>query len=806
MKTILAGTILLLSTQQIIAQKADNENIIRKNLTVIRTNSAPKIDGILDDEVWQNAPVAQDFVERNPNNGIPEPGDFKSIVKVLYDDTGLYIAAKMFDPHPENIKRQLTERDYTGNADIFGITINGYNDHQQSVLFMIQASGVQADAKIMTNANDDFTWNAVWNSAVKIDEDGWNVEVKIPFSELRFPKKDVQKWGINFTRVIAKTNQNLTWNHVDNKKASYLMYDGVLEGIENIKPPVRLSFTPYISSYLNHFDGKNASSFNGGMDLKYGINDAFTLDMTLIPDFGQTSFDPAVLNLTPFEQQYSEQRSFFMEGTELFNKGGLFYSRRIGGFPSKYPETEEDEKVTEYPAKVKLFNAFKISGRTNKGLGIGFFNGITEQMEAKILNEATGETRNEVVEPWSNYNVLVLDQRFNGNSSVTLVNTNAMRDGSFRDANATGFLWDINNKKNTYNYFGSLKGSWVMDNGTKFGSKGQAGFAKTSGKNRFNLNGVYATKNWDINDLGFSTTTNFANYNAWYGYRILQPTEKFNNIYLNFNLNYFHRLEPFLYTNFVFNQNSQFTDKNFRSIGGGIETAPFGENDIYEPRVNGRFLKVPAYFDSWIWVESDSRKKLQFNVSLDYYAYNEKGRNKVIPQLYLRYRFSDKLNAIWRFNTTLSNNEIGFAGKDDENIYMGKRQRNTYENSLTSQYTFNDKMSLSLAFRHYFSDVTYNGFSTLNQDGTLSDTTLFNKNLNGTYNSWNLDLRYSWWFAPGSQLTLMYQNAVMNYLEVSRMRFNENFSTLFNEPMANNFSLKLTYYIDYNQAKKWVKK
>jgi hypothetical protein len=165
--------------------------------------------------------------------------------------------------------------------------------------------------------------------------------------------------------------------------------------------------------------------------------------------------------------------------------------------------------LVESPAKVKLFNAFKISGRTNKGLGIGFFNGITEKAEATIRNNITGETRKEVLEPWANYNVLVLDQRFNGNSSVTLVNTNTMRSGNFRDANATGILWSIN-KKNTYQYYGNVKGSWIMDNGTKFGNRSQLGFGKTSGKNRFDINANFVTKNWDINDLGFSTTTNIA--------------------------------------------------------------------------------------------------------------------------------------------------------------------------------------------------------------------------------------------------------------------------------------------------------
>lgn len=788
------------------AQEKVNDSITRKKITAIKLDKAPKIDGNLDDETWKNIPICKDFVELRPNNGKAEDADFKSEVKIAYDDSGIYVSAMLYDKEPSKISKQLTERDNIDNDDFFVLFINGYNDNQQSLELFVTAAGVQADSKITKENGEDFSWNGIWYSAAKIVENGWTVEMKIPFSELRFPKSAVQNWGINFFRQVNRTKTAYTWNHVNNQKGSFLLYDGILENVKNIDPPTRLSFTPYFSTYVNNYDGKTTTNFNGGMDVKYGINDAFTFDMTLIPDFGQANFDNSVLNLTPFEQEFTEQRSFFTEGTELFNKGNMFYSRRVGDEPSLSPNVSQDETLVESPAKVKLFNAFKISGRTNKGLGIGFFNGITEKAEATIRNNITGETRKEVLEPWANYNVLVLDQRFNGNSSVTLVNTNTMRSGNFRDANATGILWSINNKKNTYQYYGNVKGSWIMDNGTKFGNRSQLGFGKTSGKNRFDINANFVTKNWDINDLGFSTTTNIASYNAWYGYRILQPTKRFNNIYLNNNFTYSHRLEPFLFSTLRFNHNNQFTDKNFRSFGGGIEFTPIGEKDIYEPRKQGRHLNVPGYFDSWIWYESDSRKKLQYNVNVDYYAYNEKGRNKVIPSVFLRYRFNDKFNVIWQFNPVFSNNEIGFAGNDGTNIFMGRRQRNTYENSLTSQFSFNDKMTLSLAFRHYFSDVTYKQFYTLNQDGNLTDYSNFTNNLNGTYNSWNVDIRYSWWFAPGSQLTLLYRNAVSNYQDISRQSFGDNFSTLFNEPMTNNISLRLTYFLDYNRAKNWFKK
>ena len=801
MKTRITGVTALFLLNFTFSQQVENTEISRKTVTAIKVSEAPKIDGILDEEAWKNVPSASDFIERRPNNGAKIPENFRSEVKVLYDETGVYFGATLYDNEPSKIAKELTERDNIETDDIFGVTINGYNDHQQSLEFLVLPSGVQFDAKLTTSMGEDGSWNGVWYSAAKITDFGWVVEMKIPYSELRFPKKNVQEWGINFLRLVHRTSAMYDWNFVNNKTGSYMLYDGVLQGIETINPPIRLSFLPYFSTYLNNFEGKTEVNVNGGMDLKYGINDAFTLDLTLIPDFGQTSFDKSVLNLSPFEVQFQEQRPFFTEGTELFSKGELFYSRRIGGNPSKEAELNNDEEFVKNPDKVKLFNALKISGRTNKGLGIGFFNAVTEKTTAEIRNLNTGEIRKEVTEPWANYNVMVLDQRFQGNSSVTLVNTNVTRDGNFRDSNVTGFLWDIKNKDNSYNYYGTVKGSFVMNDGTKFGNAAKAGFGKISGVHRYDFNGFYRTKNYDINDLGYLDKTNFYTLNGNYSYRYLKPKGNLNNLNYNLNVSTSRRLDHDLFTNFNIHQEIVLTNKEFFTFGGGILTTPFGENDIYEPRTAGRFLKIPEMIDGWIFINTDNRKKLRINTYVDYYAYNEKGRYWLRYEFNPSYKFSDKLRLYYGFGGDYLNNDKGFAGKEGGEIFIGNRNRFTISNELTSQYTINNKMAVNLSFRHYYSDVTYKNFYTLNQDGTYTDTNLFTKNKNGTFNSWNVDLRYSWWFAPGSQLTLLYRNAVGNYLETSRLGFKDNFNRLFDEPMVNNISLKLTYYIDYNWAK-----
>jgi hypothetical protein len=784
------------------AQTKEKYSINRKKIKTSKIESNIKIDGILDDIEWQNASIANQFIERSPNNGKQEPANLRTEVRVLYDDIGLYIAAKLYDNEPGKIAKELVERDDVGNDDLFGVVINGYNDKQQSLEFIVMPTGVQYDAKITSESGEDGSWNAVWQSAAKINEDVWSVEMKIPYSELRFPKKDIQTWGINFIRKVQRTKTSYDWNLVDNTKGSYLLYDGVLEGIEKINPPIRLSFLPYFSTYVNTYDGETTNSINGGMDVKYGINDAFTLDTTLVPDFGQANFDRNVLNLSPFEQQFQEQRSFFTEGTELFNKGNLFYSRRVGGSPSRYPNLSADESIEKYPTTVKLLNATKISGRTNGGLGIGLFNGLTAKTEVEILDNSTGEKRKEMVEPLANYNVLVLDQRFRENSSIAFVNTSTLRQGDFRDANVSALLLDLTNKANTYNFYGNAKGSWVKDGETETGTEFSAGFGKVSGTNRFSFSGESRSKNYNIDDLGYTGGTNYLKFNAYYGYRLLQPTKKFNNINLNVNLNHDRRLEQDLYGRLELNTNFSITDKEFRNFGGGTEISFTKENDFYEPRVFGRYLQLPGYFDAWLFYYSDTRKKFRYNASVDYYAYDEKGRNRVNVDTYFSYRFSDRFSVYWDTAVNNSNNETGFVGRDSEDIFIGRRRVNSVDNNITSAFTFNDKMALSFSFRHYYSEVGYKQFYSLNDDGTLANAPNFSTD-NETYNSWNIDLRYSWWFAPGSQLTLLYRNAAQNYLPYSRVNFKNNFDQLFAEPMANNISLKITYFLDYNKVRKF---
>ncbi|MBN4052069.1 T9SS type A sorting domain-containing protein [Cytophagaceae bacterium AH-315-L13] len=384
-----------------------------------------------------------------------------------------------------------------------------------------------------------FVWDAVWQSKVSIVENGWVAELKIPYSAIRFSDQLEQTWGINFIRIIRRYREKSSWNLFDLSVDGFVNQFGELNGIEDIKSPIRLSVMPYLSAYMEHYpfniEGKSnlSYSFNGGMDLKYGLSESFTLDMTIVPDFGQVRSDNEVLNLSPFEVKYDENRQFFTEGTELFNKGRLFYSRRIGGKPSEYytlsEQLNEGEKIIDNPDESQLINASKISGRTLNGLGIGIFNAMTANTYATI-EDSLGNTRIVLTEPFTNYNILVLDQSLKNKSYVSLINTNVSRQQGSRNANVTGTKFKIADRSNTYAVkgFGAISNvySKADNNGTgtaTLGHKYNVEFGKISGNFQFDLEQNVESDTYDPNDLGFLYNNNEISNVVRLKYNIYKP-------------------------------------------------------------------------------------------------------------------------------------------------------------------------------------------------------------------------------------------------------------------------------------------
>ena len=394
----------------IVDVNAQSQN--QKKIDFTFTNNPPIIDGVLDDKIWQEVPVNNDFYQHNPMWNIP-PSQ-KTEVKICYSNQGIYVAAMLFETAPDSILQEFGMRDNTVNADYFALEFDPYNTMQDSYYFQVTASGVQSEWR-----RTDSYYNAVWESSVKILKNGWSVEMYIPFSAFSFPSQDIQQWRMQFYRYIRRHREVDHWCLVEKTNDNDIKFWSTSGNLTKIKPPLRLFVTPYINGLAqkNVSESKWSSTFNGGLDLKWGINQSYTLDVTLLPDFTQIQSDNKVKNLTAFETVYGDYRPFFYESMSLFQMGDLIYTRRIGGTPLNYSKVSDNlnsnEHIAENPQNTQLINAFKFYGRSANGLAVGFFNAITNKSIAYI-EDSVGNRRSFETEPITNYTVLVIDKALKG--------------------------------------------------------------------------------------------------------------------------------------------------------------------------------------------------------------------------------------------------------------------------------------------------------------------------------------------------------------------------------------------------------
>lgn len=785
-----------------------------KRTIAVKTNYPPKIDGLLDDEAWKNVPIATDFIENSPVAGRHESKADRTEVKIVYDDNAVYIGARMYET-TSKVAHELVNRDNVGTSDFLGVVLDCYHDGINAVGFYVTAAGVQFDAKYAPNPNgntEDATWNAVWVSKAHIDKAGWTAEIKIPYSALRFARKDVQFWGLQLVRRRQYLQKELFWSAVDPKKNGFVNQEGDLTGIQHITPPVRLGFYPYASAYLNHYPYntpglKNTTTqFNGGMDVKYGINESFTLDLTLVPDFGQVQSDNQVLNLTPFEVKYVENRPFFTEGTELFTKGNIFYSRRIGGMPINYGyaynELKPGEQIINNPTETKLLNAFKITGRTAGGLGIGVFNAVTDPTNA-VIQDSLGNKRQIQTAPYTNYNILVLDQNLANNSSVTLINTNVDRFGKDYSADVGGVVFNLyNNKANTY----TLRGFALMSNLYGGSTKPSTGYSyelnagKASGNFTWILTEDHVDDKYNPNDLGILNNNNYFDHNLNVVYADYKPKRWFTQWDVFGNLYYSRRYYPSTYQWFTQILGFDFKLKNFSYIGLNFKHEDKG-NDFYEPRVAGRVYQAPEDMNYGIYYNNNPAARFSWGGDYFYRKYYSHGGYGHDFVLYYNLRVTDHFSFGQNVSYLPRLNNTGYSTTDSTNTnpIFALRNVHTLENIFNIKYTFNDVMGLTFRLRHYWSKLNVLQYYDLRQNGSLGPLTSqhFNTDNNMNYNDWNIDMLYVWEISPGSELSIDWKNASLIDNNQARQGYFQNFENTLHVPKNNSFSLKILYYVDY---------
>jgi hypothetical protein len=485
--SLLALLLCALLTADAGAQASGNGHGTRPVVRAELRTAGIAVDGSLSESEWQKAGPATDFRQQDPREG--EPASQRTEVRFVYDADALYIGARMFDDKgAAGVRARLARRDQVGEGDYIEIIMDTFHDHTGRTIFSVSPSGARGDAG-QAAPNADPSWDPIWEVATQIDSLGWTAELRIPFSQLRFPLGEQQTWGVQIWRYIERLAEVQMWSYWGKQDPGGPAYFGHLEGLTVEHRKRGLEVMPYLATRAEDVTLANPDTplreprefgLRGGADLKALLSSTLTLDATFNPDFGQVEVDPAVVNLSAFETSFEEKRPFFVEGSGLFGFGGfncmfcsnvsslsLFYSRRIGRRPQG--SVSGNPQFVEVPENSTILGAAKVTGRTRNGYQIGVLNALTSAEQARAVSES-GEHFEEEVEPLTNFFIGRIKKNYNsGNLTLGAIATSVVRNfdnDSLRNlmpahSEAVGSDFNINFKERRYNIMGNVALSQV---------------------------------------------------------------------------------------------------------------------------------------------------------------------------------------------------------------------------------------------------------------------------------------------------------------------------------------------------------
>lgn len=598
------------------------EILPKKIYKAYRIDNAPVVDGVFDDQAWQQGEWAGDFVQHQPYDG--RPPSQQTEFKLAFDDMNLYVAIRALDNAPDSITSRMSRRD-NGDGDMVYVIFDSYHDLRTGFVFGVSSAGVRFDMIFSNNGqNEDPTWDPIWLAKAEIQDWGWGSEMKIPLTQLRFKKNATEVWGFEVVRQIFRHEEMSMWHPIPRTAPGIIHAMGELDGLQEIQPRKQLDLTPYGVASLNTYEPEEGNPFatgtdpkwNVGLDGKIGVTNNLTLDFTINPDFGQVEADPSEVNLTAFETYFKEKRPFFIEGKSItsFNVGlgdgdvgndNLFYSRRIGRRPRGYPSLDEGEYV-DMPVFTRILGAAKLTGKTEKGLSVGILEAVTADTKATIDNQ--GERRNETVEPLTNYALARVQKDFNkGNSIIGGAVTSTIRklDGTDMETlhtsattagiDFTQYFKDRNYSLNASFYMSNVQGSTEAISNTQGSSAryfqrpdadhlefdstltslsgvgGKLQFGKLGGKWNFLFMNIFKTPGLEINDMGYMREADEMLSVVWTGYSFIEPFSIFRRLSLN---NDVYMVTDFGGTingiGYEYNVNAGFKNYWNAGIGGGF--------------------------------------------------------------------------------------------------------------------------------------------------------------------------------------------------------------------------------------------
>jgi hypothetical protein len=837
------------------------QNIDKKQYKATMITTPPVINGVLDDEAWTKGTWIDDFTQYEPFNG-KKPSQNTEFM-ILFDDNNIYAAFKVYDTSPDSIVNRLTRRD-NPDGDLVGVIFDSFHDLRTGFLFGISSSGVKYDQMFTGDGqNTDSSWDPNWWVKTAINKEGWVAEMKIPFSQVRFDKNSSGTWGLEVARVLYRKNETDFWQHIPKDAPGLVHLFGELTGMDNIKPRKIFDVTPYAVAKAETFKKEPGNPFldkgrkyglNGGVDAKIGITNNMTMDLTVNPDFGQVEADPSVVNLSAYETYFSERRPFFIEGNNItnFNMGigdgnngndNLFYSRRIG----RRPEGDLDKKDSwnaDVPTFTSILGAAKVTGKTSKGLSVGFIDATTNEEIARI--DTVGGRIYQTVEPLTNYFLGRVQKDFKeGNTLIggIFTSTNRMLDDNLaktmhKSAYTGGIDFTQYFKKKSWMF--NLNAALSQVNGSKeaiaLTQQSSAHYFQRPGKDYVNfdpnrtsllgsggrmqiqkLNGhlnvlgclIWKTPGFEINDLGYMQQADNVLSVLWVGYNQWEP----KGIYQRFNING----DLFLANNFGgtitgkgIEFNPSMTFKNYWQMwayanysGSAIST------DMLR---GGPMMRMPGSWSANAGVSSDYRKKLNVSVNFNSNHGLEKNNNNYNLNAEITYKpinslvvtFSPGLSKSYsnlQYVTNLNYNGSDryiFASIDRTTINASFRVNFNLTPDLTLQYWGQPYIASGKYYNHKYivdplSKEYTDRFHVYSVSQKTYDTDHYNIDENGdattdytiednnfNYQFFLSNLVIRWEYNPGSTVFLVWSQTRDNSNGSGQMDFFNNMGDLFN--------------------------
>lgn len=826
-----------------------------KIYSAVRVADRPRIDGSLDEACWKTAHWDDRFIQQQPLQA-KEPSQ-RTEVAILFDSEYLYVGVKCYDTEPENIRSILSRRDeYSG--DMVGIALDSYADDRTAFEFDVTAAGQKIDFMHMGAQEADYNWDAIWEGKANIQDSLWTVEMRIPFSQLRFAKSDEQVWGLHAWRYIDRLGEEDHWKLVPVDAPATVYLFGELNGIKDINLKRKVELLPYGNvKYSPNTDLKEKWKYGAGLDGKIGLTSDFTVDFTVNPDFGQVEADPSVLTLNTYEIFYDEKRPFFLEGNNVLNyatgRDLMFYSRRIGHAPSFEPDLNSGETLS-MPDNTSILSAVKLTGKSKKGLSVGFLNSLTAKETATVY-DSLGSTEF-TAEPLTNYMVGRVKQDFNHGSTVlggmiTSVNRN-INDSllSFLPSSTlTGGLDFVHNWKKR-KYFVDMKGFFSRVKGSEeaisnlqkapqhyyqrpdaghlefdptradlSGHGGEVRGGKRSGKFRAIGSFSWRSPGIDLNDIGYMYQADYLEEATELRYLVNKPRGIMRNYWLRLTqmANWSYGGEM---TKQEIGSHAYLRFKNLWNVHLNLER-DYDIFDTRELRGGPKLYKEPTW-DGEIFIQSNSSKDLFTALGTRFVFGDDKISERNINTFYLQWRLGKNLSVSTKtvYQTNIDYHQ--YAGKvklptSEIGYVVGQVDQKTLEATLRLEYFVTPELSLQYYASPYASIGQYKNFRRVNIsdsrnlneryiaiDGTLekniytfpegSNSTYRMSNPDFTFKEFNSNLVARWEFRAGSTLYLVWNRTISDYQHGYDPSIGSVLGDIFGSHSQNVFMIKFTYW------------